>query len=107
MKPAPSNSARWFSQLGSLIQTCALGQKSAQEVGADLQAAGAAQRLHGDDAAFLHDAAVGAEYQLLHRLVVGRDAVDRQVGAAARLSAQQSLGASRTHSSSGTLPSSS
>ena len=52
VKPALSNSARWFSQLGSLIQTSASGVERAQEVGADLQAAGAAERLHGDDALF-------------------------------------------------------
>ena len=45
------NSARWFSQLGSLISTLASGLSVLQEVGADLQAAGAADGLHGGDAA--------------------------------------------------------
>ncbi len=55
MKPAPSNSARWFSQDGSLIQTCARGQEAAQEIGADLERPGAAERLHGDRATLLKD----------------------------------------------------
>ena len=68
MKPAFSNSARWFSQLGSLIQTCAPGFDAAQEVGADLEAAGAAERLHRDDAAFLDDGALSApNTSCLHR----------------------------------------
>ena len=85
VKPAPSNSARWFSQLGSLIHTCAPGAKLAQEIGADLESAGAAERLHGHRAARGDDFAVRAEQQRLHRAVVGGDAVDRQVAARRRL----------------------
>ncbi|MDF2975268.1 MAG: hypothetical protein K0R61_5718 [Microvirga sp.] len=50
-----------------------------QEVRADFQAAGAAQRLHGDDALGLL-----AENECLHRAVVGREAVDRQIAARCR-----------------------
>ena len=77
MKPAFSNRARWFSQLGSLIQTCASGFEAFEEVGADLQAAGAAQRLDRDDAAAL--GRLGAEHQLHHRTVVALQAVDWQI----------------------------
>jgi hypothetical protein len=52
-----------------------------QEVGAQLQTAGAAQGLHGGHAAGVEDVAAGAEHQALHGLVVGGDAVDRQVAA--------------------------
>ena len=42
-----------------------------QEIRADLQAAGAAECLHGDDALFLDEPRVLAEYELLHGAVVG------------------------------------
>jgi hypothetical protein len=53
----------------------------AQEVGADFQAARAPQRLHGDCAAERDDFAVVTKQQSLHRLVIGGEAVDRQVDA--------------------------
>ena len=52
-----------------------------QEVGADLQAAGAANGLHGGHAAAFHGLAVRPEHQCLNGIVVCHDAVDRQVAA--------------------------
>jgi hypothetical protein len=46
-----------------------------------LQAAGAAQGLHGGDAAALDRLAVGPKYQALDGAVIGGDAVDGQVAA--------------------------
>ncbi len=60
-------------------------REALQEVGADLQRAGAADGLHGDRTFLLNHGAVGTKYQLLHRLVVGSQAFDRQVGARRRL----------------------
>src|SRR5690606_15654685 len=57
------------------------GVELLQEVGADLQAAGAADRLHGGHAAALDGLGVGPKYQALHGRVIGGDAVDRQVAA--------------------------
>ena len=57
----------------------ALGAEAAQQVGADLQAAGAAQGLCGDGALVGDDGRVLAQQQLLHGLVIGGDAVDGQV----------------------------
>ena len=63
-----------------------------QEVGADLQAAGAADGLHGGDTAAGDDLAVGPEHQTLHGLVIGGDAVDRQVAARLRRLEHLALG---------------
>ena len=57
----------------------------AQEVGADPESAGAAQRLHGYRTTQRDSFALGAEQQRLHGLVVRGDAVDRQVAARRRL----------------------
>ena len=62
-------------------QHLGVGMQALEEIGADLQAAGAAQGLDGGDAALLDDVGVGAEHQALHGLVVGGDAVDGQVAA--------------------------
>ena len=56
-------------------------RKAAQEVGADLEGTGTAQRLHGDGAPGLHDFALGPEEQRLGGLVVGGETVDRQIAA--------------------------
>jgi len=50
-----------------------------EKVRADLEAAGAAERLHGDDAFVFQRRRVATEYQLLHGAVVDSEAVDRQV----------------------------
>ena len=50
-----------------------------QEVGAQLQAAGAANGLRRDDAAFGNGRVFSAEHQTLHGLVVGGNAFDGQV----------------------------
>ncbi len=62
-------------------QHLGVGAQALEEIGAHLQAAGAAERLDGGDAALRHDVGVGAEHQALHGLVVGGDAVDGQVAA--------------------------
>jgi hypothetical protein len=80
-KPAASNSARWFSQLGSLIQTLAEGCRRFREIGPDLQAAGAAQALERGDATGRDQRGIFAEQQLLHRNVIGGYAFDGQVAA--------------------------
>jgi len=64
---------------GVADQHLGAGLDPLQEVGADLQATGAAQGLHGGHAAFGQQGRAGAEYQPLHGLVVGGDAVDGQV----------------------------
>jgi hypothetical protein len=51
-----------------------------QEICADLQAARAAERLHRNHALLHQRGGTRAEYQDLHRLVVGLQTVDRQVG---------------------------
>ena len=56
------------------------GAELAQEVRAQFQAAGTAQRLHGHGALLGDDRAVGAQQQALHGRVVGGKTVDRQVG---------------------------
>ena len=70
-----------------------IGRGAAQEIGAHPEAAGAAQGLHGDDPALFQRRAVGAENQALHRLVIGREAVDGEVVARRRLLDQLALGA--------------
>ena len=55
-----------------------------EEIGADLQRTGAADRLRRGDASGLDSLAVGSKYQCLDGLVVYRDAVDRQVAAGLR-----------------------
>jgi hypothetical protein len=86
------------------MATTAFGE-ALEEVGADLQCAGAADGLHGDHAASGQQWRLGAEQQLLHGLVVGGDAVDRQVAARGVLGG--TLGsASITARSSGMRPSS-
>jgi len=55
-----------------------------QEVGADLQTAGAADGLHGRHAAGLDHVGVGTKDQALDRVVIGHDAVDRQVATGSR-----------------------
>ena len=67
-------------------------RETAQKIGADLERAGAAQRLNGDDAARLYDLGFGSEDQAAHRAVVGRDAVDRKVDVRAALVGQRALG---------------
>src|SRR5882724_5136062 len=58
-----------------------LRQQSSQEIGTDLEAAGAAQRLHRDDAVFLYRRAAGAENQIPDHAVISGQAIDRQVAA--------------------------
>ncbi|MCY1517210.1 hypothetical protein D9M68_518800 [compost metagenome] len=58
-----------------------VGVELLEEVGADLQAAGAADGLDGGHAAGGDGLALGAEDQALDGVVVGHDAVDRQVAA--------------------------
>ncbi len=74
------------------VDLCA-GREPAQEVGADLEAARAAERLQRDHAAGLYDLAVGAEHELLHGLVVDGDAVDRQIARGAHAGGHLVLGA--------------
>jgi len=68
---------------GVADQHLGAGVQALEKVGADLQAAGAAQGLHGGHPAAGHQGLAGfalaAEHQVLHGLVVGRDPVDRQV----------------------------
>src|SRR5205085_10824478 len=61
-----------------------VGVQALQEIGAHLQAARAADRLHGGDAPGLDGGAVGPKYESLDRTVVGGDAVDGQVAARLR-----------------------
>ena len=63
-------------QENRIVTVQALGGTGGLKIGADLEPAGAAQGLHRDDVLRL-----AAEDQLLHRAVVGGDAVDRQVAA--------------------------
>jgi hypothetical protein len=81
LKPALVNSARWFSQLGSLIITFAFGAEFLQEVGTDLQATGTADSLHRGHPAGRDGFGAGAKHQVLDDRIVGGDAVDRQVAA--------------------------
>ena len=62
-------------------QHLGLGADLLEEVGADLEATGAANGLHRGHAARLHHVGVGAEHQGLDGVVVGRNAVDGQVAA--------------------------
>src|SRR5260221_388272 len=64
-----------------------------EEIGSDLQAAGAAEGLDRDDALFLKAAEALSEEQLLYRAVVGRQAIDRQVAARRRGPHALTLGA--------------
>src|SRR5690606_18232020 len=64
---------------GVADQHSGLRQQLAQEVGADLQGTGAAQRLGGQDAAFCGQGGVRAQQQRLRAFVVAGDAFDRQV----------------------------
>jgi hypothetical protein len=58
-----------------------LGQQPTQVIGTDLEGAGAAERLDGQDAAFGEQRRLLTEEQFLHRLVVGGQTVDRLVAA--------------------------
>jgi hypothetical protein len=69
------------------------GVQAAQEVRAELEAAGAAECLHGGDAAGLDDGAVGPKYEGLDRSVVRGDAVDGKVAARLRCFHHLALGA--------------
>ena len=62
-------------------QHLGVGAHALEQIGADLEAAGAADRLDGGDPAGLARRVLGAEHQRLGRGVVGGDAVDRQVAA--------------------------
>jgi hypothetical protein len=55
-----------------------------QQVRAELEPAGATERLDGDCAAGAQDFAVSAENELLHRPIVGLRAVDREIVARQR-----------------------
>ena len=69
------------------------GRKLAQEVGADLETAGAAQRLNGHGAPERYNLAVRAEQHGLHGFVVNGDTVDRQVSTRRRALGDFVLGA--------------
>jgi hypothetical protein len=102
-KPACVNSARWFLPARVADQHLRLRVQALEEIGPDLQAARAAEGLHGGDAAVAHGRALRAEDEALHGLVVGGDAVDRQV--AARLGRLIICFSRRgTQASSGSLP---
>ena len=58
-----------------------LAGQAIKEVSTQFQGAGAAERLCSNDAAGGEQGGVSAEQQLLHRLIVGCQAVNRQVGA--------------------------
>ena len=58
-----------------------MGAEHAQKVSADLQAAGAAERLDGRHPAGCHGFRAGAKNQALDGAVISSDAVDRQVAA--------------------------
>jgi hypothetical protein len=58
-----------------------LGCEPAQEIGAELESTGAAERLHRHRAPGCDAFSVGAEQQRLHRFVVGREAIDGQIRA--------------------------
>ena len=64
-----------------------------QQIGADLESAGAAERLHRDHAALLERGAVGAEQDFLDRAVVGLEPVDRAGSCGARGRGKLLLGA--------------
>ncbi|CRP22050.1 hypothetical protein PAERUG_E6_London_17_VIM_2_12_12_01429 [Pseudomonas aeruginosa] len=57
------------------------GQQALEEIGAELESAGTADGLGGDHATFGEQLGVVAEQQFLHALVIGGDALDRQVAA--------------------------
>ena len=91
-KPALSKIARWFSQLGSLIATFEFGSTRRSSSAPTSKAAGATERLRGDDAALLQQRGIHAEQHLLHGGVVGGDALDRQVAARRRQCGAPTLG---------------
>ena len=62
-----------------------VGRDLFQEVSADFQAACAADGLHGGHAAGLDHIGVGAKDQAFDRIVIGHDAVDRQIATGRRL----------------------
>src|SRR4051812_9167836 len=69
------------------------GSEFAQEIGADLQCTGAANRLHRDGTTRLDDVAVRAEQQQLDRLVVRWQTIDWQVTARGRFVSDLALDA--------------
>ena len=86
MKPAAENRARWFSQLGSLIQTFARGEMTLMQFRAELQRARSAERLHGGD---IGEIAGLRENHLRDGGVVGAVAVDGHIGVWAGLGEQR------------------
>ncbi|MNT32299.1 hypothetical protein D3C72_1681720 [compost metagenome] len=60
-------------------QHLGIGAELFQEVGADLQAAGAAHGLHGGNAAGFDDVGISAEHQALDSAVISGDTVNGQV----------------------------
>jgi hypothetical protein len=62
-----------------------IGSQPADEIGAELQSSRAAERLHGNDAAFLERRALETEDDFLDGTVIRLQAVDRQVVARQRL----------------------
>ncbi len=69
-----------------------VGQQLLEEVGTDFQGARTTNGLGGDHAASGQQGRVVAEQQLLYRLVVGGNAVDRQVATGSVLSGANCLG---------------
>jgi hypothetical protein len=68
-------------------------REAAQEVGADLEGAGAAERLHRQRAARRNDFRIAAEQQRPNFTIVGRNAVDRQIRARRREVGELAFGA--------------
>ncbi|MNH11774.1 hypothetical protein D3C79_712980 [compost metagenome] len=69
-----------------------VGRHLLEEVGTDLQCTGAADGLGGDHTASGQQWRLGTEQQPLHGLVVGGDAVDRQVTAGSVLGSALGFG---------------
>ncbi len=69
-----------------------IGQQLLEEVGTDLQCAGAADRLGGQHAARGDQRRIGAQQQFLHGLVIGSNTVDRQVATRSMLGHADLLG---------------
>ncbi len=76
-KPAAENSARWFSQLGSLIQTFAAWANHPEKFGAEFQRAGAAEGLDRGD---ICEIDLVAKNHLRHGGIIAGETVDRRVG---------------------------
>lgn len=84
--------ALWFSPARVGDQHLGSGADLLEEVGADLQAAGAADGLHRGHAAGFDDVGLGAEHQALDCGIIGSDAVDGQVAAGRGLVHHRLLG---------------